>query len=80
LEQDHKTVIILTHDIEGAIPLSDRIFVLNGPPAEIVDEFQAPFGRPRDPSLALGEDSLDLKRRIRSKLGRGVLIPEGSLK
>jgi NitT/TauT family transport system ATP-binding protein len=68
-DQNRKTVIFVTHDIEEAILLSDRILVLSGPPGEIVAELKVPFPRPRDASLTLEEEFLELKRDIWSKLG-----------
>lgn len=72
-DQDQKTVIFVTHDIEEAILLSDRILVLNGPPGAIVDELAVPFARPRHASLTLEEEFLELKRHIWSKLGTPLI-------
>jgi NitT/TauT family transport system ATP-binding protein len=72
-EQDHKTVIFVTHDIEEALLLSHRILVLSGPPGQIVDEVKVPFGRPRDATLTLDPRFVELKRHIWSKLGQPVL-------
>jgi NitT/TauT family transport system ATP-binding protein len=72
-DQDRKTVIFVTHDIEEAILLSDRILILNGPPGVIVDELAVPFPRPRDMSLTLEEEFLELKRHIWSKLGAPLI-------
>ncbi len=78
-EQDHKTVIFVTHDIEEALLLSDRIVVLSGPPGEIVDELRVPFARPREASLTLEEEFLSLKRRLWASLGRSLRRRESSL-
>jgi NitT/TauT family transport system ATP-binding protein len=72
-EQDHKTVIFVTHDIEEALLLSHRILVLSGPPGHVVDEFDVPFGRPRDAALTLDPRFIELKRQIWSRLGQPVL-------
>ncbi len=68
-EPNRKTVIFVTHDIEEAILLSDRILVLSGPPGTVIDELPVPFARPRHASLTLEEEFLELKRRIWAKLG-----------
>jgi NitT/TauT family transport system ATP-binding protein len=68
-EQDHKTVVFVTHDVEEAIVLSDRIVVLSPQPGTVVAEFRVPFGRPRNPAVALEEEFLVLKRRIWAALG-----------
>jgi NitT/TauT family transport system ATP-binding protein len=69
-EQSHQTVIFVTHDIEEALLLSDRILVLKGPPATIVDELDVPFGRPREMSLPIEERFLNLKRHIWTRVER----------
>lgn len=69
-EQDHKTVVFVTHDVEEAIILSDRIVVLSRQPGSVVAEFLVPFGRPRDPAVALEEEFLVLKRGIWTALGQ----------
>jgi NitT/TauT family transport system ATP-binding protein len=63
-EQDQKTVIFVTHDVDEAILLSDRILVLSEAPATVIAEYEVPLPRPRVPMLAAGEETLDLKRRI----------------
>jgi len=42
------TILFITHDIEEAIYLSDRIWVLSRRPSEIVQELQIHFSRPRN--------------------------------
>jgi NitT/TauT family transport system ATP-binding protein len=42
------TILFITHDIEEAIYLSDRILVLSRRPSRIMDEIHVPFLRPRD--------------------------------
>jgi len=42
------TILFITHDIEEAIYLSDRIWVLSRRPSEIVREILIDFPRPRD--------------------------------
>ena len=48
--QDHQiTVLMITHDIDEALFLSDRIVMMtNGPAAKIGEVMQVPFTRPRD--------------------------------
>ena len=42
------TIVFITHDIEEAIYLSDRILVLSRRPSEIIEEMPIDFPRPRD--------------------------------
>src|SRR5690606_28531606 len=43
------TVVFVTHDIEEAVLLADRIFVLSSRPARVKDEIVVGLPRPRDP-------------------------------
>jgi NitT/TauT family transport system ATP-binding protein len=42
------TVLLVTHDIDEAVYLSDRIVVLAGKPAEVADCLAVPLGEDRD--------------------------------
>ncbi|TMA87755.1 MAG: ABC transporter ATP-binding protein [Deltaproteobacteria bacterium] len=42
------TILFITHDIEEAIYLSDRIWVLSRRPSQIIQELKIDFTRPRD--------------------------------
>jgi NitT/TauT family transport system ATP-binding protein len=42
------TVVFVTHDIEEAVYLSDRVLVMTGAPARITSEFAVELDRPRD--------------------------------
>ncbi len=41
-------VFYVTHDIEEALLLADRVLVMSGQPGRIREEIKVPFGRPRD--------------------------------
>jgi NitT/TauT family transport system ATP-binding protein len=71
-EEAHRTVVYVTHDVEEAILLSDRVLVLSSQPGRIIAEFPVPFERPREASLTLTEELLALKRRIARALGMQV--------
>ncbi|WJN57891.1 ABC transporter ATP-binding protein [Pseudomonas sp. SO81] len=55
--QTHSTVVMVTHDVDEAVLLSDRIVMMtNGPAATIGDIVQVELQRPRD-RLALANDA-----------------------
>ncbi len=60
--------LIVTHDIDEAILLSDRIYILSGKPGRITDEITVDLPKPRDNSLVMKEDFLTLKRKIVEKI------------
>ncbi|WP_418147019.1 ABC transporter ATP-binding protein [Variovorax paradoxus] len=48
---ERKTILFVTHDINEAIALGDRIIVLSGSPGRVVLERRIDIDRPRDPEL-----------------------------
>jgi ABC-type nitrate/sulfonate/bicarbonate transport system ATPase subunit len=48
LEADPRTVVLVTHDVEEALYLCDRVVVLSARPARVVDELSAPAPRAAD--------------------------------
>jgi ABC-type nitrate/sulfonate/bicarbonate transport system ATPase subunit len=47
LAKEKHTVMLITHDVEEAIHLADRILVLSPRPARIQASFDVPFAHPR---------------------------------
>ena len=66
LRGNKKTVIFVTHYIEEAIFLSDRIVVLNN--QKFVASIDIPFDRPRHPDIRFLKEFLDLKLQILQKM------------
>jgi NitT/TauT family transport system ATP-binding protein len=66
LAQEPRTVLLVTHDVEEAVLLADRILVLSPRPGRVVAELDVPAARPRraaDPELvALRERALEALR------------------
>ena len=53
---DRKAVLFVTHDLEEAIALSDRVVIMSaGPASRIIGDWRVPLARPRD----IGEVKLD---------------------
>jgi len=72
---DRKSVVFITHDLEEAISLSDRVVVLSaGPAARPIGEFPIDLPRPRDVAeVRLTRGFLDLYRQIWELLKAEVL-------
>ncbi|MEP7365137.1 MAG: ABC transporter ATP-binding protein [Acidobacteriota bacterium] len=68
-EQDHKSVVFVTHDVDEAILLSDRVLVLSRQPGTIVSDIPIRFARPRSANSMLMPEFVSLKRRIYQELG-----------
>ena len=50
-EGSHKTVLFVTHSIDEALTLGDRVLVMSARPGHILREIRVPFERPRDAAL-----------------------------
>lgn len=70
------TTVFVTHDIDEAIFLSDRIALFRSNPGRIVEVVDVPFGRPRRQTV-IREDSraLELREHIVEQLGVGPAEP-----
>jgi NitT/TauT family transport system ATP-binding protein len=62
-EELHQTILFVTHDVEEAIFLSDRVFVMTARPGKIKAEIDIPLGRPRRYELKSTGAFLDLKKQ-----------------
>jgi NitT/TauT family transport system ATP-binding protein len=67
-EVHHMTIIFVTHDIEEAILLGDRVCVMGGTPAHIVEQIDVPLGRPRMGEVVEAEEFIATKRSVREAL------------
>ncbi|GAA0178724.1 ABC transporter ATP-binding protein [Clostridium sediminicola] len=67
--QFKRTVMFITHDIEEAIYLSDRIYVLSERPAQIIEELNIEFSRPREKDIVVTPEFLKYKKILMNALG-----------
>jgi len=64
------TILFVTHDVDEAIYLADRIYVLCARPGTIMEDVPVPFGRPRDPSVKQRSEFHELQQHVLSCLRR----------
>ncbi len=62
------TIVFVTHDIDEALFLADRVLILSPRPGRIVEELRVGFERPRHAGLLTHPDFVALKRRCLSLL------------
>jgi len=62
------TILFVTHDIEEAVMLGDRVAVMGGRPPGIREVIDVPLRRPRQLADADTEQFLAVKRRVRAAL------------
>jgi ABC-type proline/glycine betaine transport system ATPase subunit len=59
-----RTVLFITHDIDEAIFLGDRVLVMSARPGHIKAELQVPLPRPREPDVLTSPAFVDMKRTL----------------
>ncbi|MBO4896687.1 MAG: ABC transporter ATP-binding protein [Clostridia bacterium] len=76
--KERKTVVFVTHDIDEAILLSDKIVMMTGSPGRVYKEIEVPFERPRNRAKLIETNEYNKFRNkllslfysdIRSKIG-----------
>ncbi len=68
-ERDQKSVVFITHDLDEAIRLSDRILVMSASPGRIIAEHRVHLARPRPLGIILDPEFQELKSRMHRELG-----------
>lgn len=75
-QEQRKTVVLVTHSIEEALLLGDRVFVMSARPGRLVDAVEVRFPRPRTADV---RDTADFRRlharvweMLRAELPQGV--------
>jgi len=71
-EQNKKTALFVTHSIDEAIFLGDRVVVMSKGPGRILETIAIDLPRPRTIEMLDGEAYVDYRRRIRIHLTGGL--------
>ncbi|ATG56043.1 mannosyltransferase [Brachybacterium ginsengisoli] len=75
-EQERKTVLMVTHDIDESIILSDRVIVMSGRPGTLREDITIPFERPRSFDIERSPEFGELRSRIWNLLRDDVRTAE----
>jgi len=67
-DETASTILFVTHDVEEAIYLADRIFIMSAHPGTIVEDVQVPFDRPRNLDLKQRNEFHDLQNYVLGRL------------
>lgn len=67
-EAERKTVVFVTHDLEEALYLSDRVIVMSRRPGRIVANEAIEFHRPRPSDIRVSDEFVAARRRLRTLL------------
>ncbi len=63
------TILMVTHDVEEAIYLASRVYVLAPRPGRVLEEIDIPFGRDRGPTVKRDPRFIDLREALADALG-----------
>ncbi|MCU1500678.1 MAG: transporter ATP-binding protein [Ilumatobacteraceae bacterium] len=63
------TILMVTHDVDEAIYLSSRVYVMSARPGRIAEEVEVPFGQVRGSSIKRDRRFLDLRDEINELIG-----------
>jgi NitT/TauT family transport system ATP-binding protein len=79
--QEHRKLVVhVTHDIEEAILLSDRIVVMSGRPGRIREEIAVSFARPRSLDVLGAPEANEIRNRIwdilEEEVRRSLWVPQ----
>ena len=62
------STVFITHDIDEAILISDRVYLLTGTPGKITKEIEITNPKPRNQAFTMTEDFIGYKKEIRKSL------------
>lgn len=73
------TIVVVTHDIDEAVYLGDRVIVFGGRPSRIVDDVAVPLGRERTQLTTRAEPAfIELRTRVLDEIQRYGLSTSAS--
>jgi ABC-type nitrate/sulfonate/bicarbonate transport system ATPase subunit len=74
--RESKTILLVTHDVEEAVFLSDQVHVMSSRPGRIVLSLDVELPRPRTPQITGAPEFLALKQRLLEPLADSLPGPD----
>jgi ABC-type nitrate/sulfonate/bicarbonate transport system ATPase subunit len=63
-EREHRTVLFVTHDVDEAVFLGDRVVVMSRRPGRVLADIEVPLKRPRDYEVLTTAEFGSIKRSV----------------
>jgi ABC-type nitrate/sulfonate/bicarbonate transport system ATPase subunit len=63
-ERDHRTVLFVTHDVDEAVFMADRVVVMSRRPGRVLADIAVPLARPRDYEVLTTPGFVAIKREV----------------
>jgi NitT/TauT family transport system ATP-binding protein len=73
-QEFRNTVVFVTHDIDEAVFLSDRILVMSAAPGRIIADIRVSLPRPRRQDLLTSPNFISLKRQCLDLIRQETLL------
>lgn len=70
-EQTHTTILMITHDVEEAVFLSRRVYVMSAHPGQIKEDIPITLAEHRDVEMKLSSEFVEIKRQVMHSLREG---------
>lgn len=77
-EEERKTAVFVTHSIDEAVFLADRVVVMSARPGRIAETVDVPFPRPRSRELDTDPEFVALKARLWAALASQISVDQGA--
>ena len=77
-EESHKTVLFITHDIDEALLLGDRVYVMSARPGRIRKEIDVTIPRPRTVDALTTPEFIELKRGVMALIREEAMRAAGA--
>src|ERR1700724_568164 len=69
-DESASTILFVTHDVDEALYLADRVYVMCARPGTIIEDVPVTFGRPRDSSVKQQKEFHELQQHVLASLRR----------
>ncbi|MFH1334642.1 MAG: ABC transporter ATP-binding protein [Pseudomonadota bacterium] len=67
-EKTHKTILFVTHDVDEAIFMADKVLIMSARPGTIKEKIDVKLKRPRNIKVEFSQEYINLKKRVQKAI------------